>query len=113
MELTKNKENDITTIYVRGDLDATSSIEMDQAMKEEFDNGIYHLMINTQELHYISSAGIGAFVSNIEEIKKNDGKLVFYGMNESVFSVFQVLGLDKIISITKNELDARRLFAQN
>ena len=63
--------------------------------------------INCKDLKYISSAGLGVFVSYLEDFKAKNGKFVFHNMSESVFNVFQILGLDKIMSIVKDEQEAK------
>ena len=45
---------------------------------------------------YISSAGLGVFVSYLEDLKNRDGKFVLSHMKESVRDVFTILGLDKL-----------------
>ncbi|MCH8903386.1 MAG: STAS domain-containing protein [Bacteroidetes bacterium] len=107
MEIFKQKQGDSLLISVEGELDASSSIDMDKAIEATINEGIYKLLINCEKLSYISSAGVGVFVSYVEDIKNKNGKIVFYKMQANVLSVLQILGLDKILSIAETEEEAK------
>ena len=95
-------------ITVGGEVDASSSIELDQviagAIKEH-----KKIVIDCSELQYISSAGLGVFMSYIQEIEANDIKMVLFGLQEKVFNVFQILGLDQLLTITDSFEEAKSL----
>ncbi len=110
MQVKKNQNEGYTKFSIIGELDASSSIQMDDALKQALEDGDVQMLIDCSGLEYISSAGLGVFVSNIEDIKSKNGSLVFCDVNEEILSVFQVLGLDKIVTIVKEENDAKALF---
>ena len=109
MQTNQILEEGILKINISGELDASSAIDMDDVMKDAFQKGHFLILINCSDLKYISSAGLGVFVSYLEDFKSRNGKFVFYRMNESVFSVFQILGLDKIMTIVKDEQEAKKV----
>ena len=98
------KENDICKILVVGEVDASSSIELDNAIKAAFENE-KKIMVDLSGLEYISSAGLGVFVSHLEDIRGGIG-LVLFGLNESVLQVFELLGLPQLLTIVSNEEEA-------
>ena len=106
MEIKQSLEDGLLKITIEGDLDASSAILMDQTIKKSLKNGNYNILIDSANLNYISSAGLGAFISNLEDIKNKNGLLAFYNMSENVYNTVHVLGLDKIIQIVNNEEDA-------
>ena len=69
-------ENDVITLILNGDVDASSSINLDNAINDVKNEGHKKILINAQELHYISSAGLGVFMSYIKDFEKEDIKLV-------------------------------------
>ena len=102
------KEDDILLIDVNGEVDATSSIQLDNAFKNAF-NTEKKVMVNLENLEYISSAGLGVFVSHLEEIDTKKIGMVLFGLSESVYSVFSLLGLPELFEIvgTKEEAIAK------
>ena len=94
----KDNENYYTLIPV-GDLDANSSMEMDEKIRKAITNAHHNLHIDCSELTYISSAGLGVFISFMEELKELNGKFVFSDMPTSVLKVFELLGLHQIMDI--------------
>jgi len=98
------KEVDICKIVVVGEVDASSSIELDNAMKSAFETE-KKILVDLTGLEYISSAGLGVFVSHLEDIRSGIS-LVLFGLNESVMQVFELLGLPQLIQIANTEEDA-------
>ena len=95
------------TIKVTGDVDASSSIELDNAMKQAVADGLKKIMVNGQELHYISSAGLGVFMSYLQDFEKHNIKMALFGLNEKVENVFKILGLDQLIHLVDTEEEAK------
>ncbi len=111
MEVTVSQEEQYYIIAVDGDLDASSSIMMDNALEEAFQNDNKYILIDCQKLHYISSPGIGVLTSRLDECEETGTQIALFGMSEKVLNVFQILGLDRLIPIkvtkeeAKNHLD--------
>jgi anti-sigma B factor antagonist len=100
-------EGDMMTIKVMGDVDASSSIELDNAIKRAVSDGLKKILINGQELHYISSAGLGVFMSYLQDFEKQSIKMALFGLNEKVENVFKILGLDQLIHLVDTEEEAK------
>ena len=69
IEITKVQEEDIFVLNVIGDVDASSSIELDSAISSSLEEGYRKIMVDCKSLNYISSAGLGVFMSYIEEFE--------------------------------------------
>ena len=100
-------EGDMMTIKVMGDVDASSSIELDNAIKQAVSDGLKKILVNGQELNYISSAGLGVFMSYLQDFEKNNIKMALFGLNEKVENVFKILGLDQLIHLVDTEEEAK------
>ena len=107
LNIEKITEGDYKLLNIVGEIDASSSLELDQALSETLDNPIKKLLINCTSLDYISSAGLGVFMSYIEEFKKNQVQAVFYGLNDKVNNVFEILGLHRLLCIKKDKEEAK------
>lgn len=102
-------ENDYCIIAVDGEVDASSSIYLDEAMQEAFNSQAGIILINCEALHYISSAGLGVFMSYIQELETGDKKMVLYNMSEKVYKVFEILGLHQLLTIVDSEEQAKQM----
>ena len=109
-EIRKENKEGIHVISVFGEIDAGSSIYLDNAFKEALENGEKKIATDLSGLEYISSAGLGVFISHLEEFKNNEVSLVLFGISESVKQVFDILGLEKLLRIVSSEADALATF---
>lgn len=96
------EENDYQLIQVHGDVDASSSIELDNALKEASES-THKILVDLEGLQYISSAGLGVFISYLEDLKAKNIKMVLFGMQPKVLEVFQILGLQNLITIADSK----------
>lgn len=101
----ENKEG-IHFIRVEGDIDAGSSIHLDSAFKEAIDNSESKIAVDLSNLNYISSAGLGVFVSYLAEFETKGISLTIFSVQEAVRQVFEILGLEKLIAVVDKESDA-------
>lgn len=108
VEIKNSLENDIFTIYVIGEVDASSSIHLDESISDATAK-YKKILVNCENLEYISSAGLGVFMSYINDLEASGIRMVIYGLSEKVKHVFQILGLDQLLKITENEGEAKEL----
>jgi anti-sigma B factor antagonist len=101
MDITQIKEETYVSLAPSGELDANSSLEMDECIQDWLERGEHNFHIDGKELKYISSAGLGVFISHLDEIRARGGKLIFSNLSETVFDVFKLLGLTEIVTIVK------------
>ena len=106
VEIKNSLENDVFTIYVIGEVDASSSIHLDESINEATSK-YKKIIVNCEQLEYISSAGLGVFMSYINDLEEKGIKLVIFGLSEKVLHVFQILGLDQLLKITSSEEEAK------
>jgi anti-sigma B factor antagonist len=55
--------------------------------------------VDCEHLNYISSAGLGVFISHLQRFEDAQIKLIFFNMQEKVKNVFEILGLDLLMTI--------------
>jgi anti-sigma B factor antagonist len=109
MKLTTDKENDYCVIGIEGDLDASSCIILDKAISDTVLEGEKKIIIDCLRLSYISSAGLGVFMSYLQDFVNNKISLVLFGLSDKVKNVFQILGLDQLIKIVDTKDDAKSI----
>lgn len=107
VDVKRIQEGNYDLITIIGEVDASSSIELDNAIAEAIQSGKKSFLVDCTSLEYISSAGLGVFMSYIEDFKKNDIHIVLFGMNEKVRNVFEILGLDQLLTIRGDKEEAK------
>lgn len=100
------QEGDLTTVNINGDVDASSSIQLDDSLKEALETSKGKILVDCSHLDYISSAGLGVFMSYIEDLDEKNITMVIFGLNEKVMNVFEILGLDQLMNIVESKKEA-------
>jgi len=106
MTISSNKENNLCVISIDGEIDASSSIDLDSKISESLKNGERKILVDCSNLKYISSAGLGVFMSYLEDFESQGIKIALYNMDDKVKSVFEILGLIDLISIVPSKEEA-------
>jgi anti-sigma B factor antagonist len=95
----KSVEHDLSVLALEGYLDAHTAPEFEKAVQTEFEAGRVRLVVECSRLTYISSAGLGVFMSFIEEIREAGGDIKICGLAPKVFQVFDILGFSALFDI--------------
>ena len=103
------QEDGADVIILIGEIDASSSIELDLAIAKSVGEGYSKILIDCSALEYISSAGLGVFMSYIEEFKDRNVSMVLFGMNDKVAHTFTILGLNELLKIGKDKVEAKEM----
>ena len=103
----------ITTVTLSGYLDAHTVTEFEAAVERLTAAGGARLIIDVSALNYISSAGIGALMGLVQELRRHDGEFVLLNPTDSVHRMLEVLGFVRIFRIAGDPDEARDLLADN
>jgi anti-sigma B factor antagonist len=95
-----------------GFLDAHTAPRFENAIQEEISAGRLRIVADCHALTYISSAGLGVFMSFIEEIRERGGDIKLAGITPKVYQVFEVLGFHELFDIVDSVAAAVERFAQ-
>ncbi len=109
MEIKQTSEDKYITLQPKGELDANSSVHLDEVIQKLIENDQVNIHVNFQDVEYISSAGMGVFISYIDEIKHKGGKIILSQLSENVKDVFELLGLNQIIPIV-DQAEVEKMF---
>ncbi len=109
MHIKRIQEEGADIISVIGEIDASSSIELDLAIAKSVGEGYRKILVDCSALEYISSAGLGVFMSYIDEMKDKQIPLVLFAMQEKVKNTFSILGLADLLHISENKVEAKKL----
>jgi len=109
VQIKRLQEDGIDTLAVIGEIDASSSIELDLSIAKSVGEGFKKILVDCSSLEYISSAGLGVFMSYIEEFKDKGISMVMFGLKEKVANNFSILGLADLLHICTTKEEAKQL----
>ena len=99
VEINTAERDSYTLIEVEGEVDASSSIFLDEALTQAEEQSPRYIIVDCSKLEYISSAGLGVFMSRIQDYENDNRHMVIFGLSAKVTNVFQILGLDQLLTI--------------
>ena len=105
------ERGDISIINLKGFLDAHTAPALENNFTQLINSSKYKIVVNFEELAYISSAGLGVFMAYIESIRDNRGDIKLTNMSDKVFNIFDLLGFPLLYEIYKNEEEAIMKFS--
>lgn len=107
-----SQQDGITVIALDGFLDAHTAPVFEESIQKEFAAGRIRIIVNCEKLSYISSAGLGVFMSFIEEIREAGGDIKICGVVPKVLQVFEILGFQTLFDIVDTVPQAVAKFAE-
>ncbi|MFO7825571.1 MAG: STAS domain-containing protein [Cyclobacterium sp.] len=108
LSINKASERDHLVIALNGEVDASNSVELDEVIQQAISENVAKILVDGRELEYISSAGLGVFMSYLEDFHEKEVAFVIFGLNEKILNVFHILGLDQLISIKNTREEAEK-----
>jgi len=100
----------VSVIDVKGYLDAHTAPELENVFNKLLDDKKFRVVVNFDELKYISSAGLGVFMAYVETMRENKGDIKFSNMKENVYNIFDLLGFPILYEFFKEEKEALQKF---
>lgn len=102
---------DVSLIYPRGFINAHTVRLFESEIQRALAAGRFKLVVSCQGLAYIASAGLGAIMGAIEEVRENGGDIRVAELNESVRNIFEILGFNHLYKIYPTEMEAISSFS--
>ncbi len=106
LKIEKTKADGHIALRLEGEVDASNSVELDLAIQQLMAENVKKILIDGSSLEYISSAGLGVFMSYLEDFQAGGVRFVIFGLNGKVKNVFHILGLDQLLTIEDDEQGA-------
>jgi len=106
MELKSRQEKEATIVSVTGRIDAVTSPELETYLTEAAEGDAKRLIINFDELDYISSAGLRVILMLAKKMKAKQREFILVGVKGRIKQVFEMSGISSILNIRDTEGDA-------
>ena len=98
MTITENRDGDAITLLVEGRVDTNTSPELQDQILKASQKG-NHLVLDFEELDYISSAGLRALLLGHKTASSKGGSMKLIHVNDDVMEILEDTGFADIFTI--------------
>ena len=99
MEVKIEKNQDITSVKFKGRLDTPASQEVAKTLRPLEEDASGTIILDCEELDYISSSGLRIFLSLRKAPSTKGGKVIVKSINSSIRNVFMMTGFLNLFEI--------------
>ena len=100
----------VQILAFEGNLDTNTSPEAEAKINELIDGGASKLLVNFEQLNFISSAGLRVLLATAKKLGPAGGTLRICALNPTVQEVLDISGFGTILSVTGTEEEALAAF---
>jgi anti-anti-sigma factor len=93
-------------VRVSGFLDAHTVTSFEKTVGDLLERQYNKFIVNVAGLNYISSAGIGALMVLLQQLRRRDGEMVILQPSAKVHKILDLLGFTRIFQIKQDRDDA-------
>ncbi len=86
-----DKNGEIMIVELGGHVDQSNSSQLQKMFNDILESGVFKVIVDFTELHYMSSAGWGIFVGEVKRFRENGGDIKLAAMNPEINDVYQML----------------------
>jgi anti-sigma B factor antagonist len=97
MTITKAANENVLTLKVSGRLDTNTAPQLESEIQESIE-GVKKLILNFEELVYVSSAGLRVILAAQKQMNRQ-GSMIIRNVNSTVMEVFEITGFVDILTI--------------
>ena len=109
MNLTTNVRRANSTaciVDINGEINAQSESMLMEAYNQASLNGIRSIILNFSNLEYMNSSGIGLLVTLLIRVRRQNQRLMAYGLSDHYHQIFELTRLNEAIGLYNSEMEA-------
>jgi anti-sigma B factor antagonist len=111
MQLVEKESGAVTVLELGGRLDSNTSKVLEDKVMEILGQGKKNLLMDFKDVDYINSTGLRVLLLALQQLKKNQGKLVLSTIKDYMKEVFEISGYTEIFPIYGSQEEALNHFA--
>lgn len=100
MELSVVLDNDVARVSIVGDIDDDGANKLKEKLVELQGKQITEAVFDFKEVRFIGSTGIGKLLLFYKSLASKGGRVKIINMNNDLYTMFSVIKLDKVFSIS-------------
>ena len=110
MNIETRESQGIQIVAFEGNLDTNTSPEAESKINELIDAGKQKLLVNFEQLNFISSSGLRVLLATVKKLNASGGELRICSLNATVQEVFDISGFITILKVKNTEEEALSSF---
>jgi anti-sigma B factor antagonist len=93
-------------IDIKGEINAYAENALMDAYTQACTGGVRNVILNFEALEYMNSSGIGLLVTMLIRAKRQNQRLLAYGLSDHYRQIFELTRLNEAIAIYGDEAEA-------
>jgi len=110
IDITARDVEDIKVVEIAGKLNTGASPEAETFINDLIDEGATKILLNLEDLDFISSTGLRVILATGKKLSAVGGKVVLCSPNKTVSDVFKMSGFNQMFSVLDTEEEALNNF---
>jgi anti-sigma B factor antagonist len=99
MEINTTTHDSYELVNVSGRVDSLTAPRLGEALKAVFQNEKYNVIINLQQVNYVSSAGLRVLIDAQKICKPHGGQVTLLGVPQRILETLDLAGLTTLFHI--------------
>jgi stage II sporulation protein AA (anti-sigma F factor antagonist) len=100
-------KQEVLVVRLQGELDHHTAEELRSKVDGVLKNSdIRHIVLSLADLAFMDSSGIGVILGRYKQISARSGEMVVCSINPTIYRIFEMSGLFKVIKFRENEAEA-------
>ena len=100
MQIEKSKDDDVTTLKVSGEVDLHASPKLRAELQTCVAEKAPVLLVDFTGVDYIDSSGLATFIEYLRDASAYKGKIALFGLKKKVRTIFELVRLNELFTIT-------------
>ncbi|QTA91079.1 STAS domain-containing protein [Desulfonema magnum] len=111
MNITENVQGNVHQVYLEGRFDADTADKVEEFIRKKIKKKISHFVLDMENVSFIASAGLRVVIVLAKELRgEHKGDLYVAALQPSVYRVFEISGLNNVLSIFDDTETATQSF---
>jgi anti-anti-sigma factor len=110
LDIEDREVNGVTVVDFFGKMNTSTSPEAEKYVNKLLDQGASKILLNLEELDFISSTGLRVILATGKKLSTSEGKIVICSPNITVKDVLDMSGFSTMFNVCKTEEEALKIF---
>lgn len=106
MDITEREINNVNVVSFEGKLNTKTSPDAESFLSDLVGDGATKILLNFEELDFISSTGLRTILSTGKKLRKVKGEIRLCALNITITDIFKMSGFNKMFKIFDTEEEA-------
>ena len=100
MQIEKSQNDGVTTLRVSGEIDLHASPALRSELQTCVSEKTPVLLVDFAGVDYIDSSGLATFIEYLRDTSSFQGKIALFGLKKKVRTIFDLVRLNELFTIT-------------